>query len=214
MVFLWVILYGLVYISLAACDADWMLPLGMLSYTAVFLLWIGKTGYSGKIGLEGRPAFSWGMLPLLTLPAANLLTGGFCFHGWETEIVLICACVVEELFFRGFLLHWLLEKGRERAVMGTSILFGLMHLSNLPAGADTGYTLVQVLCAFWVSICYCRVTLFWGSLVPCMAAHILTNLTAAGRYSDGRWLAAMVAVMLICVCYSLWLKNLKKEITP
>ena len=213
-VFLWVILYGLVYSAAASTDCLWILPAGMLAYTAALLIRIRRAGYSGKIGLRKCPVLSPGMLPLFALPLGNLLLGGFRFPGWAAGTVLVCICVTEEVFFRGFLLHWLLNKGTERAVLGTSLCFGLMHFANLPAGADAGYTLIQVLCAFWVSVCYCRVTLRWGSLVPCIAAHILTNLTASGSSDDGRQLPVMAAVIFAYACYSHWLKKTQKERMP
>ena len=217
MLFLWVILYGLVYGG-AAGKGKWTLPLAMVVYTAAFLLWIWKAGYWEQIGLTKRQKPAVRMLPLLILPLGNGILYSFSFAGWETGVLLLCTSVIEELFFRGFLLSCFLEKGTGKAVVGTSLLFALMHLVNLESGAPFAYTLLQVMCAFWVSISYCLVILRWNSLWPCIAAHMLTNLTASGDVLPDHWLPVTLVCILLCVLYSFWLYSdylkQKKEIVP
>ena len=211
MVFLWVILYGLVYEAAgAAGKASWLLPAAMAAYTAAFLLWTRKSGNAQQIGLAKSTGISPAMLPLLVLPLGNLLANGFSFPGWEAAFVLICGSITEELFFRGFLFSYLLRRGPICAVLGSSLLFALMHFANLGSGAEVLDTLMQVLCAFWVGVCYCLAILRWKSLLPCIVAHSLTNLTAA----ESSPVFLPLICILICVCYSLWLKNQMKENVP
>lgn len=219
MIFLWIILYGLVYrVCTAVEGAPWALLLGMVAYTAGFLLWICASGFRSLIRLNKmHDGIQWQLLPLLIPAAGNWLLNSTGFPGWEEGIVLICASVTEELFFRGFLFQYLWKKGPGKAVLGTSLVFSLMHLSNLLGGAELGYTLAQVVFGFWAGICYCLVILRWNSLLPCILAHGLTNLTAtvpASRY----WLLEPVCYCAIYFIYSLWLyqniRNQKKEIIP
>lgn len=219
MIFLWIILYGLVHGACAAVQgAPWVLPLGMVTYTAGFLLWICRSGLYRLIRLNKvSHGFLWQLLPLFIPAAGNLILNGAAFPGWEAGLVLICVSITEELFFRGFLFQYLLKTGEKKALLGSSLLFSLMHLVNLAEGAELGYTLAQLLFSFWAGLCYALSVLRWKSLFPCIWAHVLTNLTATGTYGSF-WVPLSASCTVIFFIYSWWLyiylQNQKKEIVP
>jgi len=208
MIFLWIILYGLVYCVCTAVEGSpWVLPLGMLAYTAGFLLWISASGFREWIRLRKVPkGIPWQLLPVFIPAAGNLLLNAAAFPEWEEGLTLICVSITEELFFRGFLFQHLMKQGQGKAVLGTSLLFSLMHLGNLLGGAELSYTMAQLLFGFWSGVCYCLVILRWSSIYPCILAHVMINLTAAGT-SGEKWIPAAAGYTAVYVVYSLWLCN-------
>ena len=183
MVFLWIAAYGLVY-SLASCLLQtaypWAVPLAMVAYAAALIGWVFRTGQARFLGFC---APRWSVpcdfyLVFLLLPACNLLTAKTVFPNFPSLFLMLSVCAVEEIFFRGFLLRWLLRFGSLPAILFSSGIFALFHLVNLIGGSDFAYTWMQILCAFTAGICYSAVAIQLGSLIPCFFAHFLTNITA------------------------------------
>ncbi|HXG03506.1 MAG TPA: CPBP family intramembrane glutamic endopeptidase [Candidatus Binatia bacterium] len=114
-------------------------------------------------------------------------------------VIGVLAGGAEEVFFRG----WMQTRLREhwpasRAVVVTSVAFGLMHLEWLHAA-------LAVALSLWLGF----VTEQTGSALPAVAAHVINNsvftlLTAAagsvtGFESNAALLAASTAVFLACL---------------
>lgn len=80
-------------------------------------------------------------------------------------LVVVVAPVVEEILFRGFLLHrWAYKWGTHRAILATSLAFGILHADVL------GHTVFGVvMCLLYVSS---------GTLRLPIAAHMLNNALA------------------------------------
>ena len=99
----------------------------------------------------------------------------------------------EELAFRGFgasylMRQWTGEKSVIRTAWFIAILFGVLHLANLFAGADPGYTLVQVIGATFIGLFLTAVFLRTGNLWVPIAMHVIHDIIAfAGQdvYQDG-----------------------------
>ena len=179
MVFLWITAYGLVYVLANRGSHPWGVPMAMLGYSTALILWVVATGQARRLGLcapRRIPGFRF--LPLLMLPLCNCLTVGAFSCSLPTFLLMLAVCAAEELFFRGFLLHYLLRYGAIPAVLLSSAVFGLFHLVNWTAGSAL-YTWAQVLCAFAAGICFAAAAVRSGSLLPGFAAHLLSNLTAA-----------------------------------
>lgn len=74
--------------------------------------------------------------------------------GFSVQYVFILLLFViavgfcEELIFRGLVFKYLSAKGLKVAIIGSSILFGIGHLTNLLSGQDFLMTLLQVTYAF------------------------------------------------------------------
>lgn len=213
MVFAWVALYGLTYIlaeqiSQILHPADWIVPLAMTVYVGFLILWIYRTGQCRKIGFctvrNFRPKQYLYCLPLLVLPLYNLMTVQAGVVTFSTCVRMVCVSVAEEIFFRGFLLHYLSKQGLLRGILAASAIFAVFHCVNLFRSAEPLYTLMQILCAFAVGICYCAIVIKGNSLFPGMFAHCLTNITAIGVDTGwrmpGLWLCIGVHV-----CYGIWL---------
>lgn len=185
MVFLWGTMYGVVYALASGLQNrnPWTVPLAMLGYTAGLVFWILRTGQAQRLGLC---AFRWGnmgglcrYLPLLMLPLYNLLTAKAFCTSIPTIVLMLAVCAAEEVFFRGFLLRYLMRFGTPSAVIVSSGIFALFHLVNLTEGCRVTYIWTQVAAAFAVGLCYGIGAVQSGSLIPGFLGHFLTNITAA-----------------------------------
>lgn len=93
----------------------------------------------------------------------------------------------EELAFRGVFLPALLEKRRDSkksilwTVIGSSAVFGLVHLVNLLEGAGIGATVLQVGYSFLIGGMCAIVLMKTGNLLYCILLHAVYDF-------GGRWM--------------------------
>ena len=193
---------------------------------AVFLLrFIRRNGLLQQYGLckSAVPARRF----LYYLPLAVLMTRNFwngaAFNATLTETVcyiicMLCVGFVEEVIFRGFLFRAIAEDNRNTAVVISSLTFGLGHLLNLVNGSGAGLaeTLLQVAGA--VALGFLFVILFdrGGSLLPCILAHAVINITSIFANEMGltleKGMAMQLVLIAVAVAYALILtKTLPKN---
>ena len=193
---------------------------------AVFLLgFIKRNGLLQQYGLckSAVPARRF----LYYLPLAVLMTRNFwngaAFNATLTETVcyiicMLCVGFVEEVIFRGLLFRAMAEDNRNTAVVISSLTFGLGHLLNLVNGSGAGLaeTLLQVAGA--VALGFLFVILFdrGGSLLPCILAHAVINITSIFANEMGltleKGMAMQLVLIAVAVAYALILtKTLPKN---
>jgi membrane protease YdiL (CAAX protease family) len=78
---------------------------------------------------------------------------------------------VEESVFRGLMLTALRERGVWRAIIVTSVLFGLTHLANVLAGATVLETISQVAYTIAFGVAFAALVLSTGIIWPLVLAH-------------------------------------------
>lgn len=224
MLFVWFLLYGGIYTAAESLSqmlgtAHVVTVPAMLLYTGGFVLRLCRTGRAHTAGIKTIPLKDLKkylfFLPLGALPVYNVLTGS----GWELSFslaaLMLCASIAEELFFRGFLLRILLKWSRAGGIVVSGAVFALAHFVNLIQGADLSYVLMQTLCAFSAGIGFAAVTAASGSVLPCIAAHFLINISAGSGTMGpaecglGLWVCAAVYVV-----YGIWIyiRNNKCEV--
>ncbi|MGI5977019.1 MAG: CPBP family intramembrane glutamic endopeptidase [Candidatus Limivicinus sp.] len=185
--------------------------------TVFLLLWLHKYGLMKAFGLNKPTQSGKRMLfyiPLVLICTRNLWNGcsmnleaaELCFH----IILMICVGFLEELIFRGFLFEAMAKDNMKSAVLVSSITFGLGHIINLFNGSGMGAAevLLQIVMAVAMGFLLVMVYLRSGSLIPCMAAHALINISSAFSNNSsltmkttllqhGLMLAIIIAYLLI-----------------
>ena len=120
--------------------------------TVILFCWVKKNGLMERYGLcrTSLPAarFLW-YLPLVLLVSENLWNGvaiNFPLAGTLCYMTnMLCVGFLEEILFRGFLFKAIIAKdGAKKAIIISSVTFGLGHLLNLLNGR--GMELVTNLC--------------------------------------------------------------------
>jgi len=126
-----------------------------------------------------RPRVLWLFwLPFLTA-LANLVGGLRPVDPGRALTFLALALavgLVEEVFFRGLMLRPLLKRGLWRAVLVSTVLFGLMHSLNVAAGWNALAVALQISYALAIGFGYAALVIRTGVIWPLVLAHALTDL--------------------------------------
>lgn len=93
----------------------------------------------------------------------------------------LLAPVMEELFFRGYLMHALERYGKERALLAAAICFALVHLGG--RGGLPGYGMLLVYVP--LGVLFGALEMRTGSLIAPMLVHACYNLTLIFASSVG-----------------------------
>lgn len=135
-------------------------------------------------------------LPALAVAANNfpilgMIRGTVWLERGDLIWVYLLDCFMiglfEELTFRGVLLPSLLEKRRKTkkqvlwTIVGSSAVFGLIHLINLVEGAGIGSTILQVGYSFLIGGMCAIVLMKTGNLILCVLLHTVYDI-------GGKWL--------------------------
>lgn len=195
-----------------------------LVLAVLLFCFIRKNGLLERYGLckTSVPArkFLW-YLPLFALASHNLWNGAALNFPLPGTICYVCSmlCVgfIEEVIFRGFLFRAIAKESVKKAVVISSVTFGLGHLLNLINGSGMGLAenLYQVIAA--VAIGFLFVTLFYrsGSLLPCILTHSAINIASAfaneAGLVGGRRILLSFSLLVIVVAYTLLLTRTLPE---
>lgn len=115
---------------------------------------------------------------------------------------------IGKILFRGFLFKAIEKESVKKAIIISTLTFGIGHIVNLFNGQDTLNTIVQIIYA--LSLGYLFVMIFYksNSLVQCIITHSLINsLSIIGTHND----IVVVALILtiISTLYAVYLKRQK-----
>lgn len=162
-------------------------------------------------------SMNWGktlfLLPMVILATINLWNGiAFRFEPVETVLYILgmlCVGFVEEILFRGYLLHTLMQNSARQAIIISSLTFGLGHIVNLLNGKDIYETLLQLIYAMAIGLMLSVFVVRTKQLLPCCIFHGVFNALAAFADRDGvtntYQLVICIVITVIAVGYALWL---------
>ena len=197
MIFLWIILYGLIHTALSRLGGigSWVRAFSVLIYSVLLMQWTFRRKHLPKARVIPQCPRDWIVLAALAvMPLCNILTGRQRVLNGSDIVFMLGVCITEELFFREHLLSFLRKKNDFFGVMGTGVVFAVLHLGNGLQNAEMQYVLIQTFCAFFVSVLYCAVVIRFHNLAPCMVAHFFTNLSGAGA------IETIIEAMILCIC--------------
>ena len=122
------------------------------------------------------------LIPMLVVALLGLIAGvdlslgaGFLF---ANLFLTIGVGFSEEIYFRGIICNIWKEQGNTKAVIVSSILFGICHLMNVLGGANVGATILQIFFAFFYGIIFAIIFVNTNSLLPCVGLHCLHDFCA------------------------------------
>ncbi|MBD5465188.1 MAG: CPBP family intramembrane metalloprotease [Lachnospiraceae bacterium] len=139
------------------------------------------------------------LIPLVNLP--------YLFFGARINIMVavinsIFVGIMEELIFRGFLCRFIEEKSHEnRAIMISSLIFGVFHLVNIGSYPYL-YVLLQVLYAFAIGIVFATVFYKTKSILNCIIVHSIVDIL--GSFEAEPIFAVEIIGTIICVLYAIY----------
>lgn len=172
-------------------------PVGLFAGAAITLVlykwWFGPE-FEGMLKGDLPLGFLLGLSELgyvLVSYVPNLIDGSFSLKPltWVIIITSLTAGIKEEFLFRGVIVSTLLRQWKDRnmflqAALVSGIVFGLIHATNVLAGADPVQTLFQVIASVGVGIFFAAVYIRCGSILPCMFYHVLHDIIAIAAESN------------------------------
>ncbi|WP_050614118.1 CPBP family intramembrane glutamic endopeptidase [Bacillus testis] len=121
--------------------------------------------------------------------------------------------LIEETFFRGFMLRMLMPIGVKRAIVISSFLFGLTHALQLMSGQSLEDTLLQILYAILVGFVLSLLIIHRQSIIITIAFHGLNNfLNFMGQQKGTMISAYLIIIILFIYTIYLWQRIDKIEI--
>lgn len=187
----------------------WLLVIGTLLYYAVRYKSISVLGFrSSNLGSSKKLLF---YIPLLVIAfshfvagfAADLSIGLFTANLFLT----LSIGMAEEIYFRGIICRIWIDKSKAKAVVISSVLFGICHLMNIAGGAAVLTTTLQICFAVIYGFVFALIFIRAGSLIPCILFHALHDMcsfiSAEGSTTMNVILGA--AQTLILVMYFIYL---------
>lgn len=177
--------------------------------TLFLIFWIKKNGLDGKYGLRkikidcGKYLY---FLPLVIIVSTNLWCGvTLRLSVFETILYIVsmlCVGFMEEVIFRGFLFKALCKENIKRAIIISSLTFGIGHIVNLLNGAEMLETLLQICYAVAIGFLFTIIFYKSKSLSPCIIAHSTINSLSAVAKERTVMFDIVVAATLTIVAFS------------
>lgn len=189
--------------------------------TVFLFLYIKRKDLMEKYGLkrvEGKSREYLYYVPLLLIASVNIWFGvrmNMSILGSTLyALTMIFAGIIEEILFRGMLYKEMAENNEKRAIIVSSLLFGVGHMVNLfnGSGAELVSNMCQVIYA--VSVGFMFVMLFKksGSILPCIVTHSLLNALSTFNNEEkaNKYIIPVSLFMVVVsVLYSIYLYRKK-----
>ena len=175
--------------------------------TLIFL--IKRVKFYGLTKPENSKQFLY-FIPLMIISLFNLRRG-IHINNTTSEIIfhiitMLNVGFLEEIIMRGFLFKMMEKDNAKRAIIVSSITFGMGHIVNLLNGADFVPTLLQV--CYAIAIGYMLVMVFYKSksLIPCIIFHEIFN--ALNIFSTGKsTVISSIILIILCLGYILYINK-------
>lgn len=172
---------------------------------------LDRTKYYGLTKVKNSKKYLY-FIPLLIIGTVNIWNG-FNINNTPKEILfyiltMINVGFIEEIIFRGFLFKMIEKDNLNKAIIISSLTFGIGHIVNLLNGATLIPTLFQI--CYAVSLGYLFVTVFIKSksLLPCIITHSLINSLAIFNVQNelSTYLIPVILI-IISLSYSFYIKR-------
>ena len=153
----------------------WGLVIITLAYYIIRFKGISKLGFHGaEKGAAKRMLYFVPLLLIAFSPfAAGInLNGGAAFILANLFLTLGIG-MAEEIFFRGIICGLWLKHGTIKAMIISSVLFGLSHILNIAGGAELFETILQICFALVYGMIFALIFAEGRSLLHCVLLHAL-----------------------------------------
>lgn len=156
-------------------------------------------------------------IPMIIISLVNLGFGIYINYSW-LQILLISIAMLgvgfsEEILFRGFLMKAIMNKNPKVAILLPSIIFGIIHITNLFSGSNIVMTTLQVIYATFFALMCSMFFYKTNNIIPCMICHSITNITYTflpNNLSIEYQCIGCIAMIISSVFYTWYLYKTKK----
>lgn len=193
-------------------------------FPTVVIAYLKKRGLLSYYGINSLKHLNYKNLlffvPMIIIAVLNL---GFGIHIKYSlqQLLLISVAMLgmgfsEEIVFRSFLIKTLMNKNTKVAILAPSIIFGVIHLTNLFGGENLIQTVLQAIYACSFALMCSVFFIKTNNIIPCMICHSITNITNSFLSNDlsiAYKCIGCIAFIIPSAFYALYLYRTKKELT-
>ena len=150
------------------------------------------------------------LLPMFSVPVILVAVVGITVTPVQAVAYAALSLSVgfnEEIWFRGLLLATLRRLGSRTAIIGGSMVFGALHLTNFFGGSPPLYLGLQFAFACLAGFVLAELVAVTGSLWLGIVWHFVYDLTAfsTGEELNMAGLIALVTTSAVLAAYAVWL---------
>jgi membrane protease YdiL (CAAX protease family) len=162
----------------------------------------------------------WWYAPLLVIEILPITVLGFSSVITPIQYMILAFFTIaigfnEEIYFRALALKFLQEKGRKKAIIWSSIIFGVLHLVNALNGKNVLYLVLQMLFAFLVGFVLAEIVSITRSLwivIIWHAAHdFIAGITEESLDRKALIILAIQVAILLVYAMSIWKKSIVED---
>lgn len=174
-----------------------------------------RTKYYGLCRVNNPKKFLY-FIPLYLIAIVNICPG-ISINNSNLEIIfyiltMINVGFIEEIIFRGFLFKAIEKDNVNKAIIISTVTFGIGHIINLINGADFIPTLIQIIYAIALGFLFVIIFYKSKSLIPSILTHSLINsLSIFGVKSNSSLYIIPMFLIIISICYSIYIIKVIKE---
>ncbi|MFD1175997.1 CPBP family intramembrane glutamic endopeptidase [Paenibacillus puldeungensis] len=180
--------------------------------------------YGFRISENRSSSNVWWYAPLLALEVLPIAVYGFSPEITPVQYIILAFFTIaiglnEEIYFRGLALKFLAAKGGKRAIIFSSIIFGVLHLINALNGKNVLYLVLQMLFALLVGFVLAEIVSITKSLwivIIWHAAHdYISNTTSDSLDQTALIILAIQLVILLIYAIGIWKRtNVPENVVP
>lgn len=162
----------------------------------------------------------WWYAPLLAIEILPIAVYGFSSEITPLQYIILALFTTavgfnEEIYFRGLSLKFLLEKGRKKAIIFSSIIFGVLHLINVLNGKNVLYLVLQMFFAFLVGFVLSEIVSITKSLWIVIIWHtvhdFISSTTGESLDSAALIILAIQVAILLIYAIGIWKRSTVQE---
>ena len=144
-------------------------------------------------------------------PYASYLQGTLVLECKPHELILylimsLLICTFEELIFRKLLFQYILKQTKTKkrysySIILSSLIFALLHLTNLLGGASFLPTLLQVGYSFLIGMMLCLTLLVSNNILLCIIIHSIYNILglSINYFTTSYHIDVLTIIITVCV---------------
>lgn len=166
----------------------------------------------------------WWYIPLLAVEILPIVIAGFSPEVTVLQYIILLFFTVavgfnEEIYFRGLSLKFMDEKGRKKAIICSSVIFGVLHIVNAFNGKNAFYLVLQMIFAFLVGFVLAEIVSISKSLwvvIIWHAAHDYISSITGDTLDTTALIALLIQVgILLVYAICIWKRSsVEDTVTP
>lgn len=163
----------------------------------------------------------WWYVPLIAVEILPIAIAGFSSTVTMLQYVILLFFTIavgfnEEIYFRGLAFKFMEEKGRKKAIIWSSAVFGVLHLMNALNGKDVLYLVLQMFFAFLVGFVLAEVVSItkslWINIIWHAAHDYISSITGDALDRTALIILAVQTGILLVYAVCIW-KTSKRDDT-